>query len=223
MDRTIRVKGNGKLLVKPDTIRLNMTIEGVQDEYDLTVGQSAAMTEELKELFVKQNFEPEELKTVSFNISAEYEEYQAKDKSWKSRFTGYKFRHCIKVEFPADNKRLSAILYALAHIAVCPKFRIEHTVAEPEKCKNELLAKAIKDSKMKADVLTKAAGVSLGNVVSIEYSQSDIDFVSYPTNEWILAQPDVNDFLKEDAAYEIDINPEDISVTEEVTVVWEIQ
>ena len=76
---------------------------------------------------------------------------------------------------------------------------------------------------MKADVLAKAAGISLGNVVSIDYLQSDIDFVSYPTNEWILAQPDVNDFLKEDAAYEIDINPEDISVTEEVTVVWEIQ
>ena len=31
MERTIRVTGKGKLSVKPDTVRLNMTMEGMKD------------------------------------------------------------------------------------------------------------------------------------------------------------------------------------------------
>ena len=34
MEKTIRVTGKGKLAVKPDTIRLILTFEGMQDEYD---------------------------------------------------------------------------------------------------------------------------------------------------------------------------------------------
>ena len=54
MERTIRVTGKGRLSVKPDTIRLIMTIEGMQEEYDMAVAQSAAMTEEVKDLFVNK-------------------------------------------------------------------------------------------------------------------------------------------------------------------------
>ena len=168
MERTIRVTGKGKLSVKPDTIRLIMTIEGMQEEYDMALAQSAAMTEELKELFSKLDFQREEVKTLSFNVSTEYESYQARDKSWKRRFEGYKYVHHMKVEFPADNKRLGKVLYALGHCAVRPEFQIEYTVANLEQCKNELLEEAIRDSKIKAEVLTKAAGVILGNIVTIE-------------------------------------------------------
>lgn len=46
--------------------------------YDMALAQSVTMTKELKELFVKLDFEREEVKTLSFNVSTEYESYQAK-------------------------------------------------------------------------------------------------------------------------------------------------
>lgn len=222
MERTIRVTGKGNLSVKPDTIRLIMTMEGMQDEYDNAVEQSAFMTEQIKDLFEKLDFERESIKTLYFNISAEYESYQARDKSWQRRFEGYKFTHRMKVEFQADNKRLGEVLYALGHSAVRPEFRIEYTIAEPEKCKNELLANAIVDSKKKAEVLTLAAEVSLGEIISIDYSWGEIEFVSRPMENMMLEEC----CMKEapiGGAYNIDIDPDDIEVSDNVTVVWNIR
>lgn len=41
MERTIRVTGKGKISVKPDTIRLIMTVEGANKVYDKAVKESA--------------------------------------------------------------------------------------------------------------------------------------------------------------------------------------
>ena len=221
MERTIRVTGKGNLSVKPDTVRLIMTMEGMQEEYDVALTESANMTENLKQIFSDLGFDRDDIKTLSFNVSTEYESYQAKDKSWKRRFEGYKYVHRMKVEFPADNKRLGKVLYKLGHSAVRPEFRIEYTVAEPEKCKNELLANAVTDSKEKAEVLTKAAGVGLGDIITIDYSWAEIDFVSRPMEKMMLEECCMRSCEDEDT-YDIDINPADIDVTDNVTVVWQL-
>ena len=51
-----------------------------------------------------------------------------------------------------------------------PEFSIEYTIKNPEKSKNELLANAVKDSMGKANVLADAAGVVLGDIVTIDFS-----------------------------------------------------
>ena len=221
MERTIRVTGKGNLSVKPDTVRLIMTMEGMKEEYDAALAESANMTEYLKQIFSDLGFEMEDIKTLSFNVSTEYESYQAKDKSWKRRFEGYKYVHRMKIEFPVDNKQLGKILYKLGHSPVRPEFHIEYTVAEPERCKNELLKNAVTDAKAKADVLSKAAGVSLGEIVTIDYSWAEIDFVSRPMDKMVLEECCIRNCEPEEA-YDIDINPDDIDVTDNVTVVWKI-
>ncbi|MDE6221892.1 MAG: SIMPL domain-containing protein, partial [Lachnospiraceae bacterium] len=217
MERTIRVTGKGNLSVKPDTIRLIMTMEGMKEEYDAALAESANMTEYLKQIFSELGFEKEAVKTLGFNVSAKYESYQAKDKSWKRRFEGYKYVHRMIIEFPADNKQLGKVLYKLGHSTVRPEFRIEYTVAEPEKCKNELLANAVTDAKAKADVLSKAAGVSMGEIITIDYSWAEIDFVSRPMDNMMLEECCMRS-CETDEAYDIDINPDDIDVTDNVTI-----
>lgn len=141
MERTIRVTGKGKLAVKPDTIRLRLNMEGMSKEYDETLKVSTEHTEMLKDVFEKLGFDRKALKTLYFNVDTEYESYQDRDKSWKRRFEGYKFIHRMKIEFESNNVLLGRVLYALAHCPVRPEFTIEYTVADIEKCKNELLGK----------------------------------------------------------------------------------
>ena len=219
MERTIRVTGKGRLSVRPDTIRLILFMEGIQGTYDMALEQSATMTEELKKLFTGHGFQKDALKTLAFHVSAEYDSYQDRDKSWKKRFEGYKFSHRMKVEFPADNKRLGQILYALGHAAVRPEIQIEYTVADTEKCKNELLADAVADCLKKADVLTRAAGVTLGDIVNIDYSWAELEFVARPMNAMMLEECRMRSC---EDSYDIDINPDDIDVTDSVTVVWSL-
>lgn len=221
MERTIRVTGKGKISVKPDTIRLRINLEETYPDYDGAMRRSSEVVEQLKELIEKQGYERKELKTLYFKIDAEYESYQERNSGWLRRFVGYKYVHRMKIEFPAENERLGKMLSALAHCPVEPEFSIEYTVADPEAVKNELLGNAVKDSRKKAVVLAEASEVKLGEIVMIDYSWGEIDFVSKPLREMSLrcSAEDEDDAV----AYNMDIEPDDIDMTDTVTVVWEIQ
>jgi len=152
-------------------------------------------------------------------VDTEYESYKERDGSYKQRFTGYRYRHMLKVEFDSDNERLGKILYALANGKVRPEFRISYTVKDPEATKNTLLGKAVKDAREKASVLTEAAGIGLKDIQSIDYSWGEIDFEYRPMDGGILAE---RCMAEPTAAYSLDIEPDDIEVSDTVTVVWEI-
>ena len=219
MERTIRVTGKGKISVKPDTIRLRISMEDTFREYDDALRHSTDSAELLKGMFEGLGYDRKAIKTVLFNINTEYESYQDRDKSWKRRFKGYKYTHRMKLEFPADNIRLGKILYALAHCPVSPEFSIEYTVADPEAAKNELLGEAVKDSMAKAGILAAAANVKLGNIVNIDYSWGEVDFVSRPLEELSLR---CCEDACEPTSYNMDIEPDNIDMSDTVTVVWNI-
>ena len=220
-ERMIKVTGKGNLKVKPDVTRITITLEGQNKEYDKILEQSSKDTEALKDILEKQGFDRSDVKTLMFNVDTRYESYQTRDKSWRERFVGYEFKHVVKVEFPSDNTRLGKILFALANaIAIHPDFRISYTVKDKEASKNELLGKAIADAKAKAVVLTSAAGVTLKDIKTIDYSWGEIEFEYSPMRGDMLCKAAM---LEEDCgSFAMDIEPDDIEVSDTVTVVWEI-
>lgn len=221
--RTIRVTGKGQIKVKPDTTRITMSLEGTYPEYGETLRHSSQDTERLKDILSTFGFERSDLKTLNFHVETEYESYKDKG-TYKQRFIGYKFRHMMKVEFLSDNDRLGELLYALANCSVKPEFRLSYTVSDPEAAKNELLGKAVTDAKEKASVLTQAAGVTLKVIQSIDYSWGEIDFEYRPMNGMLMADEYLaRPMVAESAAYDMDIEPDDIEVSDTVTVLWEIE
>lgn len=220
MDKTLKITGRGKVSVKPDIIRLNMTMEESYKEYEVTLSQSSETTKMLKELFVSLGFKKDDLKTRSFDIDTKYESYKAKDQSWKKRLVGYTYTHRMLIEFDADNKKLGEILYTLAHSVITPEISIEYTVSDPEKHKDQLLKNAIEDSKHKAEVLANAANVELGDIVTIDYSWGEINFVTEPIQNFAFASAAQT---RDSTGYDIDIEADDIDVTDTVTVIWSIK
>lgn len=219
MDKYIRVTGKGQIGVKPDLIRLTLTLEDTREKYEDTLEQSAKQVELLKDCFEKLGFARTDLKTQHFNIDTVYEGYQDENRVWKNRFTGYKFNHSMKIEFDADNKRLGQVLYGLAQADVSPEFHINYTIKNTEAVKNKLLGKAVEDSKAKALVLAEAAGVKLGELVSVDYSWGEKSFVSEPMSR---NMPLLKDCRVASTGYNINIEPDDINVSDTVTVVWQI-
>lgn len=221
MGRTIRVMGKGSLSVKPDTIRLLLTMEGHFKDYDKAVEQSAVMLEELKRICSGLDFPEDELKTLQFAINAEYESYQDRDAGWRRRLVGYKLTHRVKQEFALDNARLGKLLYELGQAESQPEVQLEYTVRDEKKCKNELLAAAVCDARQNAEVLAGAAGVELGDIVTMDYAWKETDLLSRPMEQMMLAEPCRAD--REGSVYQLDIHPDDISVSDSVTVIWEIK
>ena len=221
-ERLIKVTGKGNLKVRPDMTRITITLEGQNKEYDKTLEQSSKDTEALKVILEKLGFDRSDVKTILFNVDTKYESYQARDKSWRERFVGYEFKHIVKVEFESNNSRLGKILYTLANAKeIHPDFRLSYTVKDPEASKNELLGKAVADAKAKAEVLTRAAGVSLRDIKNIDYSWGEIQFEYAPMRRDMICNTAMA--AECDGSFDMDIEPDDIDIADTVTVVWEIE
>ena len=69
--------------------------------------------------------------------------------------------------------------------------------------------------------LLEAAGVNLGKIINIDYSWGEIDFVSRPLQEMSLrcCEPE----KCESASYDMDIEPDDIDISDTVTVIWGLE
>jgi len=213
MARIIRVTGKGKVSVAPDTVRLNLSADGCEWEYDESVKAAAVALSELQECLEKIGLDRKELKTLSFGVNANYEYRRKANGEGESCFTGYKFSYRFKLELPIDNKLLSKVLRGLAKTNVAPKGDINYILKNDEPAKNEMLAKAVADSRKKAEVLCMAAGVKLGEVNTINYSWGEIEFVSR-------SECCDMELAEAGCACDMEMTPDDIDVTDTVTVEW---
>ncbi len=199
--------------------RITVTLEGLNKNYEKTLQKSSEDTDSLKKILNGFGFERSDLKTLQFNVDTEYETVKERG-AYTQRFVGFKYRHVMKVEFPSDNDRLGKILFALANSSVKPEFRISYTVSDPEAAKNALLADAVADAKEKAIVLSQAAGVVLKEIQSVDYSWETVDFEVAPNALFGGFSNDYSESGK--ASFDLDVEPDDISASDTVTVIWEI-
>ena len=216
--RTVRITGKGNVRVHPDMTRITVTLTGVYKEYAEALKRSSEDTEKIKDILSGFGFKRTDLKTLNFNVDTEYEGY-TENGVYKQRLIGYRYRHTMKVEFTSDNDRLGKVLYALANSDLDPEFNISYTVKDQESAKNELLGKAVADAKEKAAVLTQAAGVELKDIQTIDYSWGEINMEVCATNSMALRKVAAQAAAD---SYSMDMEPDDIKVSDTVTVIWEI-
>ena len=216
--RMIRVTGQGQFKTRPDLTRVTATLERVEREYGEALRRSAEDTEALRTLLEGLGFAREALKTLSFGVDPEHEGYQ-EEGAWRQRLVGYRYRHVLKLEFPLDNARLGTVLGALAGCPQHPELQLSYTVSDPGAAKNRLLARAVADAKAKAEALAEAAGMALGELQSIDYSWGKLDLEVRPMNRMVCAE-ECAPMAK--AGLDLDIEPDDIELTDTVTMVWAI-
>ena len=220
MERTIRVKGTGKIALAPDLVRVRMEFSAKSTDYAEVYQISAAYATEAKDAFEELGFRREDLKTVSFWVNPEYEGYQAEDMSWKQRLTGYSASQAISVEFDRASGLLGKVLGAASELSSAPTLSIEYALKDPEEAKQQLLADAVADSMRKAKTLAEAAGVGLGQIVTVDYSWESVSFGVRPLNSVDMREMKLRSASVE--AFAQDIEPEEIRAEDTVTVIWEI-
>lgn len=217
MARTITVKGIGRATAKPDTVVISMSLDSRDMEYDKAMEIAAGNIGSLTEALKGAGFEKDALKTTDFNVRTDYESVKDRNGNYHSVFKGYVITHRLKVEFPFDVKHLSTALSAIAGCLSHPQLSISFVVKDATAINEEMLRSATSNAKRKAEVFCEAAGVKLGELLSINYSWGELNIcsdTSYALAEECVAAPMM--------AKSIDIEPDDIDVTDTATFVWEI-
>ena len=217
--RTIRVTGRGSLKIKPDLTKITVTLEGTFPTYDETLRRSSADTETVRGLLPGLGLSGGDLKTLDFTVETEYEGCDDNG-VYRQRFVGYSYRHEMKVEFLSDPALLGRLLFALANCPVSPEFHIGYAVKNMRSVKNQLLARAVADAAEKANLLAQAAGVTLKDIESIDYSWDQVRFEPLPMHRISAAKMSP---LAADESIGLDLQPDDLTAEDTVTVIWEIE
>ncbi len=214
MKREITVKGVGRVSAAPDLIVLSMKLESHDYSYDKAMNKASDKIAKLQDALLELGFKKEEIKTSDFDVNTDYNSYKEKEGNYHRDYNGYKVNHRLKLRFNLDMELLSRTLMVISDCLSNPQLSIDFAIKDKTKVNEEMLIEASKNARRKAEILCKASHVKLGQLVRIDYNWSEADIYSR------------TDFKLSDgmlSGRSIDIEPEDIEISDTVSFVWEIE
>ncbi len=160
--RTIMVSADGKAVIKPDlaTITFSVVSEGasataIQEENTRKMNEAAAIVKGF-------GVDPKDIQTSSYNLSPKYSYDQ---KTGRSSIDGYQITQSVTVKVRnLDNagKIVGALPASGVNQISGPSFSVESVDSYLSSARAEAFMKA----RAKAEALARAAGVSIGRVVT---------------------------------------------------------
>lgn len=217
MAKSITVKGIGRASAKPDYVVLSMTLEAKRKDYQEAMNMAADQIQYLNDTLSSIGFEKGSTKTTNFNVRTDYDRVKDRYGNYESVFRGYEVTHQLKLAFDFDMGRLSQALSAIASCLSQPELSVAFTVKDATAINEEMLRSATVNAKRKAEILCEASGVKLGNLIAIDYNWGELDIYSH--TRFDCCEEAMAPMM---AAKTIDIDPDDIDVSDTATFVWEI-
>ena len=214
--RRIHIRGIGTAAQTPDLVILSLTLAAQHNEYAAAMKIGSQQVEMLREAIVDAGFKADDLKTTNFNVRAVYESEEYRDGNSKRNrqiIAGFECRHDLKLTFDFDNDKLNRALDTIAANLAQPKISIAFAVKDTAALNDAILKSAAADARRKAEILCAASGVKLGRLIDINYSWDESR-----AQETIVygecASVDKNAF---------DLQPEDLTASDSVDFLWEIE
>lgn len=172
---TINVMGKSKKLIMPDLAVFNVHMSATDKDEALAVKQMNDLVNETLGRLKKEGFTEQQIKLTGYAVNINYDYSQG-----KPRKTSYTAWQSVTVKFPMEKDRVLNVMNKLtANQSEGLQVNFYTDVSDDLKTKtsNELVTQAIQDAKAKADMMAKAAGYRVKNVLDITYG---VDLRQYP-------------------------------------------
>jgi uncharacterized protein YggE len=208
--RTISLSATGAVKTTPDRVDISTgVVSEAKSAREALDANTAAMTK-VVEALKADGIEAKDIQTVNFSVGPVYEQRPYDRPDGKApEVVGYRVTNQVRITL-RDIKTLGAILDKVVSLGSNQIDSIEFGVDEPETLKDEARKLALKNVTDNAKLYAEAAGVILGQILSISEEES----AYYPR-----AVPAA---ARMDAAKEVPIEAGTAAVEVRVRVTWEI-
>lgn len=203
---TIEVEGTGVVETDPDTATLSVSIEAHdRDDADAVVEELAVRGDQLVEDLTAFGIPEDDITTTRYSL---------RESSRRSRYEGH-HRFGIEIDDPDS---VGEVIDLVADSEADGIRSVDFTVSEEkrEELYDEAVQRAVDDAREEAALYTAAAGVSLGEPVSIETPQTGVSPFSR-TFSLSVAEAATDD------APSTELQQGDVSVTAQVTIEYEFK
>lgn len=219
MDRTITVTGTGSAAAQPDWVNIGIQLVSRSTDYGSVLDDAAHRAEKLLVALKPLGFRKEDLRSRSFRVDTEYENIPDGRGGSTRRFCGYRIDHDLDIDFQFTMRNLSSVLASLTGSGAQPEFDINFSVHDEKALRRKALSEATSAALRAAKDLADGCRVALGAVQHIEYGTPCFGRSVSPTDYGAQASAAV----LADLSRSIPMQPEDVSITDTVTVTWEVR
>jgi uncharacterized protein YggE len=205
--RTLTMSGQGEVKAAPDTVTLSA---GVTVQAPTAAAALAADNTRMQGVMAalkKQGVADKNIQTAQFSVSPQY---ASSNDGQAPRLTGYQVTNEVSVRLD-DVTKLGATLDALVAAGANQMNGINFSIADSSALLTEARQRAVTEALAKAQTYAKAAGVTLGPILSISENENSGPRPMFMTAMAVRAPKAVPVAMGEE------------SVTANVSIVWQIQ
>ena len=214
-EKLITVTGRGNIHILPDVTRVEVKIDSIFKNYDTAYQMAETNLKDIGEVMEKCKLSKQLPKTVRFSIDKHYHNvYDKGHYTGEEEFDGYQLKQVIRINLGMDNALLTKVVRGLGENLTDVEIEIGYTVKDPRPHQLKMLERAVKDAREKANIMATALGCMLAEVSKINYSHEDVHIYSQARNIHSAAE------AKASTAESLDITPEDLAISDDVTVEW---
>ncbi len=165
-ERTLTVQGQGKVSAVPNVATISVEVSQEGSELDPVLTQVRKDMGRVLDAVKKLEIAEKDIRTDHFQVNPKLEY----DKRGNPKRVGYGVSNRVTVkirDLKKTGKVLTAVLGAGATTVQGPQFEIDN----PQEVERQALAAAVSDGRLKAQTLAEAAGVKLGEILSLNPQQ----------------------------------------------------
>lgn len=202
---TVTAGGTGKVTSPPDTAEMYFGVSVQAEEAGAALEQASATAEEITDAVKRAGVAAEDIQTANVSVYPE----QSGDGN-RITITGYRASVQVRVklrDIEAVGEVITAASGAGANEIGGPTF----TLSDDAEVRNEAIELAIDDARTRAGVMAKAAGKSLGEIISVSETGVSIPPLFYDMGARATAEAAVP------------IEPGQLDISTQVTVVFELK
>lgn len=211
---TLKTTGVSSIRVKPDLGILNISVSEIRAHMSDAIKALESKSNFYHDLLIKLGFKENEIKTTNFVIAKNriYRDNRSID-------SGYVASQNIRLTFTFDKKTIQQIVseFSTSEKAIELSFEFEISDQLKQKIQAQLIEYAVKDGKEKANIIAKSAGLKLIKIKDITYGQAGSDHVVEFAER---KQRFATSMVGNDNFQSLNFTPEDISMAENLTMVW---
>jgi uncharacterized protein YggE len=162
-ERTITITATGMVEVIPDEVTVTLGVRTEAQTAKAALEANSAAMRPIIDTLKGAGIEDKDIQTSNFSIQPSYD-YSQNGKPPK--LVGHTVSNLVHVKLH-DTKRLGVVLDKVVALGSNEVSTIEFSSSKAEGMRDEARKKAVENAKRMADIYTKAAGVELGQVLSI--------------------------------------------------------
>ena len=202
---TVTASGQGEESAAPDEAQMTFGVVVKHEKADEALKQASEAADEIIKAVKKTGVDDEDIQTQNLSV---YPEYRDSTDSKTLEITGYTANVSVRVLI-RDIEKVGDVISAASDAGANEISGPTFTLSDEAPARDAAIEKAIDDAKHRAEVMAKAAGKSVGEILSL--SETGVNVPVYYAGE--------RSYDMAEAA----IEPGTLDVTASVTVVFELK